>query len=137
MSTACGGDEKDETGDDPHPHEVLLFWRTEASSSRRRRASVPTPIVARRTTADALATLIRANNLRLRLSRSPIAARYSWGLRSARDVERWSDGIRLIDEWHLFDRPEPRISGPGGCATSSLLANIMGIYHYRLGDEGA
>lgn len=81
--------------------------------------------------------LVRANNLRLRLSRSPIAARYSWGLRSARDVERWSDGIRLIDEWHLFDRPEPRISGPGGCATSSLLANIMGIYHYRLGDEGA
>ncbi len=77
--------------------------------------------------------LVRANNLRLRLSPSPIGARYSWGLRHPKDVEHWADGVQLLDEWHPLDRPEARLSRSRWMRHIPLLANIMGVYHYRLG----
>ena len=78
--------------------------------------------------------MVRANNLRLRLSRSPIDARYAWGLRHGRELEAWAEGIRLLDEWFPLDRPEPRLARVRWMRHIRLFARVLGIYHYRLGD---
>lgn len=77
--------------------------------------------------------LVRANNLRLRLSRTGIGARYSWGLKHPTDLEAWADGIRLLDQWYPFDHPEPRLARVRWVRRVPLLARVMGVFHYRLG----
>ena len=52
--------------------------------------------------------LVHANNLRMRLSHMPV--RYHWGLGNGREIERSAEGIRLLDEWFPFSRPEPRLA---------------------------
>ncbi len=85
---------------------------------------------------DALAPwMVRANNLRLWLSGSPIDARYRWGLRRGRDVEKWSEGVRLLEQWFPLDRPEPRLSRVRWMRHVGPLARVIGIYRYRLGDQ--
>jgi len=75
--------------------------------------------------------IVWANNLRL--ARTKIGARYYWGLKHGQDVERWGDGICLLDEWFPFDRPEPRLAHLRWVRHIPLLAKVMGIFHYRLG----
>ena len=77
--------------------------------------------------------IVRANNLRLRLSSTKIGARYHWGLRNGEDVESWDDGICLLDQWGVFDRPEPRLAFPRWVRHIPLFAKAIGIFHYRLG----
>lgn len=77
--------------------------------------------------------LVRANNLRFRLSRTKIAAHYRWGLRRGADLERWAPGIRLLDQWFPFDDPEPRLARVRWVRRVPLLGRVMGIFHYRLG----
>jgi O-methyltransferase involved in polyketide biosynthesis len=79
--------------------------------------------------------LVRANNLRLWISRSKIGARYRWGLGRGRELERWGQGIRLIDEWYPFDRPEQRLARVRWVRHLPPLARVMGIFHYRLGER--
>jgi len=75
--------------------------------------------------------LVWANNLRI--ARTKIGARYDWGLKRGRDVERWGDDICLLDEWFPFDRPEPRLAHVQWVRYIPPLAHVMGIFHYRLG----
>jgi len=75
--------------------------------------------------------LVRMNNLRI--SRTKIGARYRWSLKRGKDLERWSAGIRLLDEWYPFSRPEPRLAHIQWMRHIPLLAKVMGIFHYRLG----
>jgi len=77
--------------------------------------------------------LVRANNLRLRISRTGIGARYHWGLKRGKDLEGWGEGICLLDEWFPFDHPEPRLAHVQWVRHIPLLAKVMGIFHYRLG----
>ena len=77
--------------------------------------------------------LVRANNLRFRISRAKIRARYQWGLKRGKDLESWGDDICLLDEWFPFDRPEPRLAQVQWVRHIPLLAKVMGIFHYRLG----
>jgi methyltransferase (TIGR00027 family) len=77
--------------------------------------------------------LVRANNLRLKISRTKIDARYHWGLRRGKDLEGWCNGITLLDEWRPFDRPEPRLAPVRWMRHIPLLANVIGIFHYRFG----
>jgi len=77
--------------------------------------------------------IVWANNLRL--ARTKIGARYHWGLRRGRDVERWGDGICLLDEWFPFSRPEPRLAHVQWVRYIPLLAQVMRIFHYRLVDS--
>lgn len=77
--------------------------------------------------------LVWANNLRL--ARTKIGARYHWGLKRGKDVERWGEGIRLLDEWFLFDRPEPRLAQYRWVRFIPLFAKVMGVFHYQLGVE--
>jgi len=76
--------------------------------------------------------LIRANNLRMVISK--FGVRYRWGLRRGQELERWGDGIRLLDEWGYFDRPEPRLDHIRWMRHIPLLARVMRVYHYRLGE---
>ncbi len=75
--------------------------------------------------------LIRANNLRLSITK--FGARYHWGIWRGQEIERWGDGIRLLDEWGYFDRPEPRLDHIQWMRHIPLLARVLRIYHYQLG----
>jgi O-methyltransferase involved in polyketide biosynthesis len=75
--------------------------------------------------------LIRMNNLRI--SRTKIGVRYRWGLKRGKDLEGWGAGICLLDEWYPFSRPEPRLAHIRWMRHVPLLAKVMGIFHYRLG----
>jgi O-methyltransferase involved in polyketide biosynthesis len=84
--------------------------------------------------------LVRANNLRLSITK--FGARYHWGIRRGQELESWGDpstslrtgGIRLLDEWGYFDRPEPRLDHIRWMRHIPLLARVLRIYHYRLGE---
>jgi O-methyltransferase involved in polyketide biosynthesis len=62
-------------------------------------------------------------------------ARLHWGLKHARDMETWGEGIHLLDEWYYFDRPEPRLGAAQWMRYIPLLGKSAGIFHYRLGES--
>ena len=76
--------------------------------------------------------MIRLHNLELIFSK--ISARLHWGLKHGRDLESWGVGIRLLDEWFYFDRPEPRLGASQLMRYFPPLAKGVGIFHYQLGD---
>jgi O-methyltransferase involved in polyketide biosynthesis len=75
--------------------------------------------------------LVRANNLRLSIAW--FGARYHWGIWRGQELERWGDGIRLLDEWGYFDRPEPRLDHIRWMHTIESMARTSRIYHFQLG----
>ncbi len=76
--------------------------------------------------------LVRMNNLRLSITK--LGARYHWGIRRGQEIERWGDGICLLDEWGYFDEPEPRLDHIRWMRHIPFLARVLRIYHYRLGE---
>jgi methyltransferase (TIGR00027 family) len=80
--------------------------------------------------------LVRMNNLRFMISGKTIDARYQWGLKRGKYLEKWSDDICLLDEWFPFDNPEPRLAHIRWIRHIPVLAKVMGIFHYRLGMTG-
>jgi O-methyltransferase involved in polyketide biosynthesis len=74
--------------------------------------------------------LVWVSNLRFALTN--YSARYHWGLKRGKDLEYWGDGICLLDEWFLFDHPEPRLNHVRWMRHVPLMAKVMGIFHYRL-----
>ena len=82
--------------------------------------------------------IVRANNLRLSITK--FGARYHWGIRRGQEIERWGAAspagaaIHLLDEWGYFDRPEPRLDRIRWMRHIPLLARVLRIYHYRLGE---
>jgi O-methyltransferase involved in polyketide biosynthesis len=88
--------------------------------------------------------LIRANNLRLSITK--LGARYHWGIWRGQEIEGWGvasstgvaipsgAGIRLLDEWGYFDRLEPRLEHIKWMRHIPLLARVLRIYHFQLGD---
>jgi len=75
--------------------------------------------------------LVWMNNLRV--ARAKIGARYQWAMKRGKDLEKWGDGIRLLDEWFYLDRYEPRLASHWWMRRIPLLAKASGIYHYQLG----
>jgi O-methyltransferase involved in polyketide biosynthesis len=76
--------------------------------------------------------LVKANNLRLSLTK--FGARYGWGLRRAKDLESWGQGICLLKEWYPFDQPEPRLDRVRWMRHIPFLARVIGVFHYQLGE---
>ena len=76
--------------------------------------------------------IVRANNLRMSITK--FGARYHWGIWRGQEVESWGNGIHLLDEWGYFDRPEPRLDHIRWMRHIPLLARVLRIYHYRLGN---
>lgn len=77
--------------------------------------------------------LVRMNNFRFKISRAKMSVHYNWGLKHSKDVEEWANGITLLNEWFPFDETEPRLAGIQWIKHVPLLAKVMGIFHYRLG----
>ena len=77
--------------------------------------------------------MVWLNNLRI--ARTKIGARYHWGLKRGKDVEKWGNGIYLLDEWFYFSRPEPRLAHARWIRYIPPLAKASGIFHYRLGKK--
>jgi len=59
--------------------------------------------------------------------------RTHWGIWHGQEVERWGNGIRLLDEWGFFDRPEPQLAHIRWMRHVESLARTLRIYHYQLG----
>lgn len=65
-----------------------------------------------------------------------------WGFWRAQELEGWGDpstalrtgGIRLLDEWGYFDRPEPRLRPFRWMAPVFRLLKPMRVFHFRLGE---
>jgi len=56
-----------------------------------------------------------------------------WGIKRGQQLETWSPGIHLLDEWFYFDRPEPRLGSTRLMRFVPLLSKGSSIVHYRLG----
>jgi len=57
-----------------------------------------------------------------------------WGFWRGQELGGWGDGIRLLDEWGYFDRPEPRLHPFRWMAPIFRLLKPMRIFHFRLGE---
>jgi len=68
----------------------------------------------------------------LRVTRKRIGAHLHWALKHPRDLERWSDGIRLLDERYPFQYPEPRLRRALKVRLVPILATGIGVFHYQL-----
>ncbi len=71
------------------------------------------------------------HNLQTSASKIHFPAR--WGIWRGRKIEGWGDGIRLLDEWGFFDRPEPRLDHIRWLRPFDSLIRTLRIYHFRLG----
>jgi hypothetical protein len=74
---------------------------------------------------------VRMSNLCFFLTH--FGARYHWGLKNSRVPETWRTGIRLLDDWSYFDRPEPRLASMRWMRHVPMFARVLVIYHFRLG----
>jgi O-methyltransferase involved in polyketide biosynthesis len=70
----------------------------------------------------------------LAISRSKLNARVCWGVWHSQEIEGWGAGIRLLDEWGVFDRPEPRLAPFRWMAPLYRLLKPVRIFHFRLGE---
>jgi O-methyltransferase involved in polyketide biosynthesis len=73
---------------------------------------------------------------RSNLQTAKFGLRVHWGIRHGQEIEGWSDGIRLLDEWGYFDQPEPRLSHIRWMRPIESLARTLRIYHFQLGKKG-
>jgi O-methyltransferase involved in polyketide biosynthesis len=80
------------------------------------------------------------------LSNSAFAGLMRWGVWSGREIEDWgtpstlrqseelrAGGIRLLDEWSYFDRPEPRLNAYRWTAPLFRIFRPIRIFHFKLG----
>ena len=68
----------------------------------------------------------------IKVTRTRIGAHLHWALKHGQDLERWSDGIRLLDERFPFQYPEPRIRRALAVRLIPFLATAVGVFHYQL-----
>lgn len=68
-----------------------------------------------------------------RVTRTKIGALAHWALKNGKELDRWAEGIRLLDEWYPFLLEEPRLARLRWVRFIPLLSKTTGIYHYRLG----
>lgn len=71
-----------------------------------------------------------ANNLRVTLTK--VGARSHWALKDGKDLERWSAGIRLLDERFPYQYPEPRLGRARAVRHNPFFARAIGVFRYRL-----
>jgi O-methyltransferase involved in polyketide biosynthesis len=67
-----------------------------------------------------------------RVNKSNIGAMVRWGLKHPTEIEAWSEGVKLLDEWYPFLTDEPRLAHIRWVKFIPLLAKTTGVFHYRL-----
>ena len=60
-------------------------------------------------------------------------AHLQWGIWHGQEIEGWGTGIRLLDEWGVFNRPEPRLHSFRWMAPFYRLLKPIRIDHFQLG----
>jgi len=60
-------------------------------------------------------------------------AHLQWGIWHGQEMEKWGEGIRLLDEWGFFDQPEPRLSHLRWLRPLEAAIRTVRIYHFQLG----
>jgi methyltransferase (TIGR00027 family) len=80
---------------------------------------------------DAFSPIMRWGH-NVRVTRTRVGAYLHWGLKHGRDLERWSDGVRLLDERFPFQYPEPRMRRALQMRIFPFLATAVGVFHYQL-----
>jgi hypothetical protein len=50
-------------------------------------------------------------------------------------VEKWSEGISMLEEWYYFADPEPRMAAYRWGRLFPVLGKSTGIFHYKLGGK--
>ncbi len=70
----------------------------------------------------------------LQMSRSKIRFPTHWGIWHGQELERWGEGIRLLEEWGYFDDRTPRLNRIRWLRRIETLARTFRIYHFRLGN---
>lgn len=58
---------------------------------------------------------------------------YRFGLESSREMESWSPGLALLDDWTYFDEDEPKLGMLRLFARWPLFRRAQWTVHYRLG----
>ncbi len=58
------------------------------------------------------------------------ATRGRWDAKDPAELEAW--GLRLMERWGYFDKPEPRLGSASLMRFLPLLANMAYVLHYRL-----
>jgi methyltransferase (TIGR00027 family) len=80
---------------------------------------------------DAFSPFMRwAHNFKV--TRTGIGAYLHSSLKHGQDIERWGDGIRLLDERFPFQYPEPRMRSALKMHLFPFLATAIGVFHYQL-----
>lgn len=69
----------------------------------------------------------------LQLSSSKFAGLLRWGIWRSQEIESWGQGIRLLDQWGFFDRPEPRLHSYRWAAPLFRLFKPIRLFHFQLG----
>jgi methyltransferase (TIGR00027 family) len=64
-----------------------------------------------------------------RVTRTGIGSHLHWSLKRPQDIERWRDGIRLLDEQYPFQAPEPRLRRAWKVR---LVPKGIGVFRYQL-----
>jgi O-methyltransferase involved in polyketide biosynthesis len=80
---------------------------------------------------DAYSPFLRWSH-NIKVTRTRIGSPLHWDLKHPQELERWSDGIRLLDERYPFQYPEPRLRGALKMRLVPFLATGIGIFHYQL-----
>jgi len=62
-----------------------------------------------------------------------LSACLQWGIWHGQEMEKWGDGIRLLDEWGFFDPPEPRLAHLRWLRPLEAAIRTSRIYHFQLG----
>ena len=81
---------------------------------------------------DAMSPLfVRLHNHRRLLKHLDL--RLEWGLSNPRDLQTWSDRIRLTSRWGYFEEPEPRLGRYRWLRFAPCLRSANWVARYRLG----
>ncbi|MGC4116562.1 MAG: class I SAM-dependent methyltransferase [Myxococcales bacterium] len=60
-------------------------------------------------------------------------AAFSFGVRDARELEAWAEGVRLVHEWSYFDEKEPKLGWFAWFAGLDFIRRLQWTAVYRLG----
>ncbi len=68
----------------------------------------------------------------LRVARTKVGAPLQWALKHPRDLERWGDGVRLLDSRYPFQSLEPRLQRALKAILVPFIATGIGVYYFQL-----
>jgi len=79
---------------------------------------------------DAAAPFVSRHHNRTSSVLKRSGTRILWDAKNPQELETW--GLRLLDHWYYFDKPEPRLRAFFWMRFIPFMAKATGIFHYRL-----